>query len=424
MENPMKINLQYGVDGLRVEVPFSEVRVLRPKSIPGLVDEKTEFEKACRQPINSPPLKDLINSEDQVAVVIPDGTRALPSDRLLPWLFSELDYLLPENFTVILGTGTHRPNTSEEIKKIVGSEVAYTYNVINHNAYDVASMAETGLVNELGTPLRMNKEYVQADKRILFGFIEPHFMAGFSGGYKAVFPGVTDIDSIMDYHRAEIIGHPRSNWGLLDDNPTQARIRKYGAALPVDFLINIALNEKHEITGYFCGDVIAAHERGCALVKKVSMTPVEARSPLVITTNSGFPLDQNLYQSVKGMVAAAEIVTDGGQIVLAAECRDGFPEHGNFARLVFEYTSPQAMLETVHQPGFRLLDQWQIQKLALVQMKAKVSVYSQIQADDIRRANLDPILEMNAYLRDLREHLGDVSVTVLPEGPLTIPYLK
>jgi nickel-dependent lactate racemase len=397
----MKVNLQYGIEGLKVEIPFSDVTVLRPKFIPGLADESMKFREACRNPIESRSLKNLINPGDQVAVVIPDGTRALPSDRLLPWLFDELNDLSPESFTIILGTGTHRPNTPDEIKNIVGPDVASSYKLINHNAYDEATLA----------------------KRILLGFIEPHFMAGFSGGYKAVFPGITDIDSIMDYHRAEIIGHPRSNWGFLDDNPTQDRIRQSGAAIPVDFLINVTLNEQREITGFFCGDVIATHESGCAFVKETAMTPVEATFPLVITTNSGFPLDQNLYQSVKGMVAAAEIVAEGGEIVLAAECRDGFPEHGNFARLVFEHNSPQEMLDTVCQPGFRLLDQWQIQKLAQVQMKAKVSVFSQITEEEIRRANLEPISEMNFYLQSLRDHLGDVPVAVLPEGPLTIPYL-
>jgi len=420
----MKVNLQYGKTGLEIEIPFSDVTVLRPIFTPGLVDESNEFRKACRSPIESPPLKNLISPSDKVAVVIPDGTRALPSDRLLPWLFDELDYLPPENFTVILGTGTHRPNTPAEIKKIVGPEVAAAYQVINHNAYDKDTLAKTGLVNELGTLHWMNKEYVQADKRILLGFIEPHFMAGFSGGYKAVFPGVTDIDSIMDYHRPEIIGHPRSTWGNLENNPTQERIRQYGVAVSVDFLINVTLNAQREITGFFCGDVIAAYENGCAFVKETTMTPVEAPFPIVITTNSGYPLDQNLYQSVKGMAAAAEIVAEGGEIVLAAECRDGFPAHGNFARLVFEHDSPQDMLDTVYQPGFRLLDQWQIQKLAQVQLKAQVSVYSQIPAEEIRRANLIPIPEMDSYLRDLREKLGEVPIAVLPEGPLTIPYLK
>jgi nickel-dependent lactate racemase len=419
----MQVNLQYGTEGIDINIPFSDVRIFRPKSIPGLADEQSEFRQACRSPIESNSLKNLIHPGDKVAVVIPDGTRAIPSDRLLPWLFEELDYLPPKNFTIILGTGTHRPNTPQEINQIVGAEIAAGYKVINHDAYDDSTLADTGFINELGTPLKMNKAYVQADKRILLGFIEPHFMAGFSGGYKAVFPGVTDIASILDYHRAEIIAHPRSVWGLLDDNPTQDRIRKSGGFLPVDFLINVTLNERREITGFYCGSVLPAHTRGCAFVKETAMTPVNEPFPLVITTNSGFPLDQNLYQSVKGMVAAAEIVTQGGQILLAAECRDGLPVHGNFAQLVYEHDSPQAMLDTVHQPGFRLLDQWQIQKLAQVQLKAKVAVYSLIPAGQIQRASLEPVTDINIYLQDLRRKLGDVPVAVLPEGPLTIPYL-
>jgi len=419
----MKVHLQYGRDGLDIEIPFSRVDVLRPRFIPGLADEQVAYKQACANPVASPALRDLINPSDQVAIVIPDGTRALPSYRLLPWLLAELDFIPPGNFTVILGTGTHRPNSPEEIAQIVGLEIAQGYNVINHNAFDRATMADTGFVNELGTPLWMNKEYVQADKRILLGFIEPHFMAGFSGGYKAVFPGITDIDSILDYHRAEIIGHPCSTWGIPENSPTQDRIKQSGSALPVDFLINVTLNEQKAITGFFCGDVIKAHESGCIFAKETAMTQVEAPYPLVITSNSGYPLDQNLYQSVKGMVAAAEIVTEGGSILLAAECSDGFPEHGNFAHLVYEHTSPQAMLETVYQPGFRLLDQWQIQKLAQVQMKAQLSVFSQIPADQIRKASLEPVVDLHDYLEDMRRNLGDIPVAVLPEGPLTIPFL-
>jgi nickel-dependent lactate racemase len=423
LENRMNIYLQYGRDGLEIEIPFSRVTVLQPKFVPGLADESVEFERACRNPVTSPPLRDLINPHDRIAVVTPDGTRAMPSDRLLPWLFNELGHIPAENFTVILGTGTHRPNTPKEITQIVGSAIARSFKVINHDAFDETTLAETGFKNELGTPLLMNKEYVQADKRILLGFIEPHFMAGFSGGYKAVFPGITDIASILDYHRAEIIGHPRSTWGIPENNPTQDRIRQSGSVLPVDFLINVTLNEQRAITGFFCGDVLKAHEQGCIFAKETAMSPVKAPFPLVITTNSGYPLDQNLYQSVKGMVAAAEIVTEGGQILLVAECSDGFPAHGNFARLVFEHASPQAMLETVYQPGFRLLDQWQIQKLAQVQLKAQVSVYSQIEGNEIRRANLEPVVDLNVHLQDIRQNFGDVPIAVLPEGPLTIPYI-
>lgn len=421
----MKVNLQYGREHLEIVIPSSNLTVLRPKFIPGLPDERTEFERACRVPIGSPPLGDLVKPADRVAVVIPDGTRALPAERLLSWLFSGLGHVPAGNFTVIVGTGTHRPNTPAEIAGMVGPEAASRYRVVNHNACNDETLAETGHVNELGTPLRMNREYVEADKRILLGFIEPHFMAGFSGGYKAVFPGVADIDSILDYHRADVIGHPHSTWGRMDGNPTQDRIRESGSALPVDFLINVTLNKEREITGFFCGEVIAAHEQGCAFAKKTAMAPVERTFPAVITTNSGYPLDQNLYQSVKGTVAAAEIVQQGGRIILAAECSDGFPAHGNFTRLLYEYDSPQSMLDAVYAPGFRMLDQWQIQKFAQALLKAQVAVYSEISPEKIRRAHLEPVGNLSNFIRQTLDECGeDIPIAVLPEGPLTIPYLS
>jgi nickel-dependent lactate racemase len=420
----MKVHLQYGQKGLDIEIPFSQVNVLRPRFIPGLLNEKNEFIESCREPIGSPSLNELVDANDTIAVVIPDGTRAMPSKRVLSWLFSLLSDIPSSNFTIILGTGTHRPNTHDEIRKMIGADIAKKFKVINHNAFDPNMLVDTGFINESGTHLRMNKEYVQADKRILLGFIEPHFMAGFSGGYKAVFPGLSDIDSILDYHRAEIIGHPGSTWGIPMDNPTQDQIRLSGSVIPVDFLINLTLNERREITGFFCGDVIQAHLKGCNFAKETAMTAVHSSYPLVITTNSGYPLDQNLYQSVKGMVAAAEIIDPGGEIILAAECQDGFPIHGNFARLIFEHDSAQSMLDQVHQPGFRLLDQWQIQKLAQVLIKAKVSVFSTIPADQIRKASLEPILDINPYLQTIRDQKGDMPVAVLPEGPMIIPYIR
>src|SRR3712207_2272756 len=170
----------------------------------------------------------------------------------------------------------------------------------------------------------------------------------FSGGYKGVFPAVADVESIMHYHRASVIGHAHSTWGVLEDNPTQDQIRANGSLLPVDFLVNVTLNRKKEITAYFCGDVMAAHERGCEANKRSVMVACEREYPIVVTTNGGYPLDQNLYQAVKGMSAAYQIVSDGGLIVSASRCNDGFPEHGNFRKMLLEHSSPEEMLETIH----------------------------------------------------------------------------
>ena len=174
--------------------------------------------------------------------------------------------------------------------------------------------------------MSMARDYVEADRRIVLGFIEPHFMAGFSGGYKGVFPAVADIASIMHYHRAAAIGHPKSTWGVLDGNPTQEQIRWNGALLPVDFCVNVTLNRKRQITRFFCGDVMAAHSAGCAFAKETAMVACERPFPIVVTTNAGYPLDQNLYQAVKGMHAAAADRRAGRRLILAAaRCNDGFP---------------------------------------------------------------------------------------------------
>ncbi|RME64117.1 MAG: nickel-dependent lactate racemase, partial [Caldilineae bacterium] len=358
--------------------------VLRPQFVPGLPDEAEAFRQAVRQPIGTGPLAEKIGPGDRVAVVIADGTRALPSDRLLPWLFAELSHVPPEQITIVIGTGTHRANTPEEIEAMVGPEVARRYRIVNHNAYDDATMTVVRPGQGERPPLAMNRAYVEADRRILIGFIEPHFMAGFSGGYKAVFPGVADLASIMHYHRAEMIGHPRSTWGVLEGNPTQALIRENGSAVPVDFLINVTLNHRQQITGFYCGDVIAAHEEGCRVVKQTAMAPCPHPYPLVITSNSGHPLDQNLYQSVKGMCAAAEVVAEGGEIIITARCNDGFPAHGNFAKMLRAYGSAQEMLDAIHAPGFHMLDQWQVQKLAQVLVKARVALYSELSPDQVR----------------------------------------
>ena len=420
----MKVQLQYGRDGLEVDIPADNVTELRPQFIPGLLDERAEFSKAVRQPLNSPPLKTLIDSDDTVAVVIADITRALPSDRLLPWLFAELSHVPAQNFTIIIGTGTHRACTQDEIVSMVGETVAEKYRIINHNAYDDETLVSVGHLSGHHGRLQFNKAYVEADKRIIVGFIEPHFMAGFSGGYKAVFPGVAGLEAIMHYHRAEAIGHPRSTWGVLEDNPTQEHIRAYGSVIPVDFCINVTLNHEQEITRYFCGDVLAAHDLGCAFVKETAMVACERPFPIVITSNSGYPLDQNLYQSVKGMCAAAEIVSDGGLIVIVSRCNDGFPDHGNFTKLLLAHDSPQAMLDTIYAPGFHMLDQWQVQKLAQVQLKAQVALYSELPAEEVANVRIDPIADLNEYLRQKLNELGaNVPVALLPEGPMTIPYL-
>jgi nickel-dependent lactate racemase len=420
----MKVHLQYGTDGLEVELPSANVTVLAPRFIEGLRDEATAFTEAVRAPIAARPLREIIRAADRVAVVIPDITRPLPTDRLLPWLFAELAHVPAENYTIINGTGSHRINTPDELARMVGCEIATNYRIVNHNSHAAATMKLAGKTAD-GREVYFNREYVEADKRIVLGFIEPHFMAGFSGGYKGIFPAVADIDSIMHYHRASVIGDARSTWGVLEDNPTQAQIRANGALLPVDFCINVTVNRQRQITGFFCGDVMQAHLRGCEFSKATAMVACERPFPIVVTTNSGYPLDQNLYQAVKGMSAAAQIVAPGGLIIQAARCNDSFPNHGNFRQLLFEHASPQAILDTILAPGFSMYDQWEAQLLAMIALKARVALLSEIPTDEVRRAHLEPITDLAAKVSEELQRTGpDAPIAVLPEGPMTIPYLN
>lgn len=419
----MQIHLQYGKDGLALELPGNNITLIEPRFLPGLADEAAEFQKAAREPIGTKPLRELIAAGDRVAIVIPDLTRPLPTARLLPWLFAELAHVPKENFVIINGTGSHRVNTNEELASMVGAEVLASYKVVNHNSHDPATMKSAGRTPD-GREVFYNREYVEADKRIVMGFIEPHFMAGFSGGFKGIFPAVADIDSIMHYHRAEVIGSPLSTWGVLEGNPTQEQIRANGSLLPVDFCINVTLNRQRQITQYFCGDVLAAHEKGCAFSKSTVMMACPKPFPIVITTNSGYPLDQNLYQAVKGMSAAAQIVAQDGLIVAASKCNDGFPSHGNFRMLLFDHDSPQAILNTILAPGFSMYDQWEAQLLAMIRLKARVALVSDIPDDEVRRAHLEPIHDIAARVAEELKRLGpDAPIAVLPEGPMTIPYL-
>ncbi|HEY7141579.1 MAG TPA: nickel-dependent lactate racemase [Methylomirabilota bacterium] len=419
-----RVPLQYGADGLELLTEASDVTVIRPRFTDGLPDEAAAFREAVRRPLGARPLRDLVGAADRLAVVIPDITRPMPSDRLLPWLLAELGHVPARNVTIINGTGSHRANTPAELERMVGRAVASAYRIVNHAAQDPAALARVGTTRD-GRPVLLNKAYVEADRRVVVGFIEPHFMAGFSGGYKGIFPALGDIDSIVHYHRAAVIADPKSTWGVLDGNPTQAQIRENGALVPLDFCVNFTMNRDRAITGFYCGDAITAHERGSAAARETAMVACDRPFPVVVTTNGGYPLDQNLYQTVKGMSAGAQIVEDGGYILTAARCNDGFPAHGNFKKLLVEHRTPQAILDTVLAPGFSMFDQWEAQVLAMILIRARAGLHSEIPADELRRAHLEPVTDVGARLAQELERVGkDAPVAVLPEGPLTIPYLR
>ena len=418
----MQVELAYGRGRLPVTVPDSAT-VITPHEPPGLADEPAAFAAALQAPVGTPPLRELVRATDQVAIVIADITRPAPSERMVPWLLAELAHVPRENFVILNGTGSHRANTRAELVQMLGAEVVATVRVVNHDGFDEGTLTHLGRLGG-GGEVWLNREYLAADVRIATGFIEPHFFAGFSGGPKGIVPALAGIRTIMYLHNAALIGHPGSTWAQLDGNPVQSAIREAVALAPPEFMVNVALNHRRQITGVWAGHYLTAYEAGCRFVAAHATRPVDAPFDIVITTNSGYPLDQNLYQAVKGMSAAARIVRPGGAIIAAAECSDGLPEHGNFKQLLQMRPSPDELLALIESPGFALYDQWQAQTLAVVQRKAQVYLYSALDPATVRNALLTPISDIAVTLQELRQQFGpQARIAVLPEGPQTVPYL-
>lgn len=422
----MNVKLAYGREGLSVSIPKSaNVTVIEPMFVPGLPDEAEAVRAALRQPIGTPALRDLVSREDTVAIVFSDITRPMPNDRVLPVLLAELEQAGVRDDAIVLinGLATHRRQTDEELVRMLGAEVCRRYRVIQHDAWDEANLVDAS-PNHAGRMLRANRSYMEASVRILTGFIEPHFFAGFSGGPKAVLPAITDAESVTDNHSPAMIVHENSTWAITHGNPIWEEMYRIASATKPTFLLNVTLNKNKEITGVFAGDLTAAHAAGTAFVRQKAMQPVEAPFDVVLTSNSGYPLDLNLYQAVKGMSAAAQIVRQGGDIIIAAECWDGLPAHGQYARLLREAPSIEALYDQVMAPGFRSQDQWQVLIQAKIQMKANVHVYAGgLSDEELRDAKVIPCRSIEATLAEILSRKPDATIAILPEGPQTVPYL-
>jgi len=420
----MNVQLAYGQGHLSVELPDSRTTVIEPAHNPGLADEKAAMIAALQQPIGAPPLRASIKPTDKICINFTDITRATPNERIIPWLLEYLDGVVPrENITLLNATGTHRANTRAELEKMLTPAVVANYRVLNHECERDEDLVQVGTTGG-GAPAFINRHCAEADVRIITGFIEPHFFAGFSGGPKGIMPGVASLGTVMSNHGAKNIGDARAAFGITEGNPLWEDLRNIALSVGPSFLLNVTLNEQKEITNVFAGDLIAAHKVGIEYVRESAMQKVDAPFDVVVTTNSGYPLDLNLYQSVKGMSAGARIVKEGGLLIMACECSEGVPAGSPTDKLLRSASSMEEILAMIATPGFVKPEQWQAQIQALVQRKARVLVHTSMPDELIHAAHLTPCHDIAATVREELEKCGPgARVAVLPQGPLTIPYL-
>ncbi|PHK49999.1 nickel-dependent lactate racemase [Staphylococcus edaphicus] len=419
----MKTNILYGKSNVEIELPNRSV-LIEPTDIDALNDETTAVRNALMHPIGTKPLKNMVTEKQTVAIVISDITRPTPNHILVPMLLEALSHVPLENFVIINGTGTHRDQTHEELVQMLGEDIVKNVRIVHNHCNDKATLRKVGH-SKYGCDVYLNKDYVDADFKIVTGFIEPHFFAGFSGGPKGIMPGIAGIETIMTFHNAKMIGDIRSTWGNMNDNPVQDMTREINAMCKPDFMLNVTLNKDKGITEVFAGELYEAHDKGCAYTKAHAMFKCDNRFDVVIASNSGYPLDQNLYQTVKGMSAAHKVVKEGGSIIMLSECSDGYPNHGNYAEILKMADSPQALVDMISEPNFAMLDQWQVQKQAVIQTFADVYLYSKLTDKQATDAMLHPVHHINDTLKALETKYGtEMTIGVMPLGPLTIPYVE
>ena len=422
----MQVEIAYGDGQLAVDVP-ADADVVRPVHGTAASDPAAELRRAVRSPVSGPPLRQVVHPGDRVAVSICDITRPQPREQMLRAILDELAGVLdPADLTVLVANGTHRGASPAERVGLLGPELAASLRVIDHDCRDETQLVWCGVLGA-GVPVWLNRAWVEADVRITTGFVEPHFFAGFSGGPKLVAPGLAGLETILTLHDGARIGSPRATWGSIEGNPVHDDVRAIAAATGVTFALDVVLDNQQRIVEAFAGELFAMHAAACEVVRRTAMRSVDSEYDVVVTSNSGYPLDQNLYQAVKGMSAAATVVRRGGLIVIAAECRDGYPDHGRFRSTLEAASSPAAILRDISARDRPELDQWQVQILARILSHSRVAVHSGgLSPAQLEAVHLTAAVDVSATVatecQRVEERTGrPARVCVLPEGPQTIP---
>ena len=415
------IELPYGSSRLKARIPTGNLAgIIEVPDVNGLPDERSAITGRLRAPIGSPALLDCVHKNDKVVVLVTDNTRPCPDDRLLPPILAELEAKIPrENITIIVALGLHPPLNRQELIKKLGEDIVANYNVINHDVNRTVNIGTTSR----GTPVDINTRVMAADFRLSTGFIEPHFFAGFSGGRKSIAPGVFSVRSAYKNHGYQMIEHPNVRAGVLRGNPVHEDMIEQAKLAKLNFIVNVLLNKKREITHVVAGDPVKAHERGCEIEREIAGVKVPHKVDITITTNSGAPLDLDLYQTCKGIDTAAQITREGGIIIVASACSAGIGPEA-FLELHASVSSPEEVRQLIKQKE-PIGVQWENQVLARTQMKNDIYLVSELADSTVKDMMMTPVRTVEEGLEKAFQVLGqDAEIAVIPEGPLVIPLLE
>ena len=423
----MEVTLNYGRDGLRVRVPedrLAGILTLRP--LPPLPDPAATVGAALRSPLGSPPLEEVARGRKDAVIALCDVTRPVPNELLLRPIRETLHRagLSRDRITLLVATGLHRPNVGAELEEMIGVDLAREYRVVNHDGRDNDSHANLGQTRS-GTPVWVDQTYVEADLKILTGLVEPHLMAGYSGGRKVVCPGLGSWRTVSVLHSPRFLEHPACAAGSLADNPLHRELVEIARMAGADFIANVTLDGERRVTGIFAGELEAAHLAGVAQVEATAKVPIPAPADVVLTSSAGYPLDTTFYQCVKGMTGAMPAVKPGGTMILVASLTEGIggPE---FTERLTGGASLDAIMAGLLASEEVTIDQWQIEEMGIVRRRAAIQCYSDgLDAETLRRCHVEPVADVEGAVRAaLEAHGPDSRLYVIPEGPYVTPVVE
>ncbi len=423
----MRVRLEYGRTGLDVDLPDERVvRSLAYKDAQPLPAPGQELQRVLAEPNGTPPLAQLAAGRSSACIVICDITRPVPNEMILLPVLETLEQagIARDQILILIATGLHRPNEGDELVEMVGQQIVDRYRIENHFGQQLDEHTHLGQ-SPRGVPIWIDSRYVQADLKLTIGLIEPHLMAGFSGGRKLICPGIAALETVKAWHSPQFLEHPRADCGILDGNPVHEENTWIARKAGCDFIVNVVMDAERRPLKFVAGGMEAAFLEGVDFVREIVTDTVREPVDIVVTSSAGYPLDTTFYQSVKGMTGALPIVKQGGTIIIAASLTEGIGSP-QFQQLFEDNDTLEQFVERILGKDYFVMDQWQLEELAKVRRKAEVKMVSDgMPAETINKLFVQSADSVEQAVDEaLRKHGADARIAVIPKGPYVLAQVS
>jgi nickel-dependent lactate racemase len=419
--------MDYGKTGLMVDLPNDKViGPLEIKNAIPLANQSQAISDALANPIGSKPLAEIAKGKKTACILICDITRPVPNKVILPQILKTIEEAgVPRSgITILIATGLHRPNEGDELVELVGEDIANNYRVENHHGKETSEHDYLGITPK-GVPVYIDSRYIRAELKITTGLIEPHLMAGYSGGRKVICPGIAGIETVKVWHGPKFLEHPNADCGIVEGNPVHEENTYIALMSGCDFIVNVCVDGNRQITWAGAGDMIKAWEAGVSFVRQGVRVPIKEPVDIVLTSCAGYPLDITWYQAVKGLMGALPIIKKGGTIILVASLTEGLgsPE---FQQVLSENPDIKAFKKRILETDYFVMDQWQLEEFAKVVEKCKVKVYSKgLEHSVLNKCHVTPIDSVEqAIAESLQEYGPSARIAVIPKGPYVLACVE